>query len=451
MITCRGNRRGPAFEAVSTKCRAIGDHREGSAAVPTDLAAVLRLAGESRAFVAVTGERARREAEASAARPRSLGPLDGMPVAWKDLFDVEGTVSTNGSATRRTAPPASADAPIVRALAEAGAVCVGKTNQSEFAFSGLGLNPHFGNPVNPLAPDRVPGGSSSGSAVAVAAGIVDMAVGTDTSGSVRVPAAFCGLVGYRASRTRHDRTGMLPLSPTFDCVGFFGRDLATVIATDAALRESPAAVTSAPFRVVVPAGELVEDCAPEVAAAFAATLSTMERSGVDVDRRVLPALVEAQELIDRCGVLAVVEAFQQHGHLLDRPDGIDPLVLRRLSRYDPTGEPVLRAAMAPLRRRLTEELGGAILVCPTVRDPAPLVAPLLADLDAMEATNRRTLRTTMLLSYLGLPGVALPHGRLPHGDLLGSVLLSVPDGEDDRLLAAATEVAKALTLPGSPA
>jgi aspartyl-tRNA(Asn)/glutamyl-tRNA(Gln) amidotransferase subunit A len=413
--------------------------------VSTDLETVLRRAGESRAFVTVTDERARREARASAARSAALGPLDGMTVAWKDLFDLADTRSTNGSATRRTAPLASADAPVVRALTAAGAVCVGKTNQSEFAFSGLGLNPHFGDPVNPLAPDRVPGGSSSGSAVAVAARIVELAVGTEASGSVRVPAAYCGLVGYRASRTRHDRTGMLPLAPSFDCVGFFGRDLAVVVAADAVLRGSPAPKPGGPFRVVVPVGELVEDCAPEVGAAFAAALSTMEQSGVDVERRVVPALDEAQELIDRHGVLAVAEACQRHGHLLAAPNGVDPLVLRRLSRYDPAGEPVVRAAMAPLRRRLTDELDGAILLCPTVRDPAPLVAPLLADLDLMESTNRRTLRTTTLLSYLGMPGVALPHGRLPHGDLLGSVLLSVPDGEDDRLLAAAAEVVKTLT------
>ncbi|WP_291413701.1 amidase family protein [Actinophytocola sp.] len=413
--------------------------------MPGELRSALRRAGESSAFIALTGERALREAAASAARRQPLGPLDGMPVAWKDLFDVEGTRSTNGSATRRDAPVAVADAPVVANLAAAGAVCLGKTNLSELAFSGLGLNPHFGNPVNPLAPDRVPGGSSSGSAVAVADGIVDLAVGTDTSGSVRVPAAFCGLVGFRSSVARHDRTGMLALSPSFDCVGVFARDMAHVVAADAALRGVPARpVAAEPFRAVVPAGELVEDCAPEIAATFRSALSTLEKSGVDVERRPLPALIEAQGLMDRHGVLAVAEAVRRYGHLLDRPDGIDPLVLRRLSRYDPAGEPVLRAALGPLRRRLAGELAGAVLLCPTVRDPAPPVAPLLADLDRMESVNRRVLRTTMLLSYLGLPGVALPHGALPHAGLRGSVLLSVPDGGDDRLLAVAAAVAPLL-------
>ncbi|MGB3438396.1 MAG: amidase family protein [Actinophytocola sp.] len=388
----------------------------------------LRRAGESAAFITVTAERARREA--------GPGPL----VAWKDLFDVAGTRSTNGSATRRTAPVAVVDAPVVRKVAAAGAVCVGKTNQSEFAFSGLGLNPHFGNPVNPLAPDRVPGGSSSGSAVAVADGIVDLAIGTDTSGSVRVPAAFCGLVGYKASIDRYDRTGMLPLAPSLDTMGVFTRDVADAVRADAWLRGVPAARPPVVrFRCVVPAGELVDDCDPSVARAFRATLSTLEESGVDIEHRPLPSLVEAQDLLDRHGTPAVAEAYRRYGHFLTDPGDVDPLVLRRLTRFDPAGEPAVRAALAGLRARLTEELAGAVLLCPTVRDPAPRVAPLLADLDVMESANRRALRTTMLLSCFGLPGVALPHGTLPDG-LRGSVLLSTPAGDDDRLLAVATAI-----------
>lgn len=391
-----------------------------------DVDTALRRASSSAAFITVTGERARREV--------------GRLVAWKDLFDVAGTRSTNGSVTRRAAAPAVVDAPVVRNLAAAGAVCVGKTNQSEFAFSGLGLNPHFGNPVNPLAPERVPGGSSSGSAVAVADGIVELAVGTDTSGSVRVPAAFCGLVGYKASIDRYDRTGMLPLAPSLDTIGVFAREVAGVVWADFALRGVAAQARAvAPFRVVVPSGELEDDCDPAVLAAFRGTLSTLARSGVDVEERSLPALAAAQELLDRHGTLAVAEAYRQHGHLLADPGAVDPLVLRRLARFDAAGAAVVRAACGRLRARLTDELAGAVLVCPTVRLPAPEVAPLLADLDVMESVNARVLRSTMLLSYFGLPGVALPHGDLP-GGLRGSVLLSAPAGEDDRLLAVADAV-----------
>jgi aspartyl-tRNA(Asn)/glutamyl-tRNA(Gln) amidotransferase subunit A len=392
--------------------------------VPDRLEEALRRAGESTAFITVTAERARREGP---------GPL----VAWKDLFDVAGTRSTNGSTTRRHAPAATEDAPIVRNVTAAGAVCVGKTNQSEFAFSGLGLNPHFGNPVNPLAPDRVPGGSSSGSAVAVADDIVDVAFGTDTSGSVRVPAAFCGLVGYKASIDRYDRTGMLPLAPSLDTIGVFARDVADAVRADGWLRGKPVALSRQEFRCVVPTGELIDDCDPAVRAAFEDALSALD--GVDVEHRELPALHEAQDLMDRHGTLAVAEAHQRYGHHLIGPGDVDPLVLRRLADFDAAGEPVVRQAQAGLRARLTEELAGAVLLCPTVRDPAPLVAPLLADLDVMAMANRRALRTTMLLSYFGLPGVALPHGTLPDG-LRGSLLLSAPPGDDDRLLAVATEI-----------
>jgi aspartyl-tRNA(Asn)/glutamyl-tRNA(Gln) amidotransferase subunit A len=386
----------------------------------------LRRAGESAAFITVTTERARREA--------GTGPL----VAWKDLFDVAGTRSTNGSATRRDAPVATADAPVVRNLVAAGAVCVGKANQSEFAFSGLGLNPHFGNPVNPLAPDRAPGGSSSGSAVAVAEGIVDLAIGTDTAGSVRIPAAFCGVVGYKASIDRYDRTGMLPLAPSLDTIGVFTHDVADAVRADAWLRGAAVTLSSVvPFRCVVPVGELVDDCDPAVDAAFRDTLSVVEESGVDVEHRRLPALVEAQELMDRHGALNVAEAHHRYGHLLTDPGDVDPLVLRRLARFDAAGEPLVRGARDRLRAQLADELAGAVLLCPTVRDPAPPVAPLLADLDLMESANRRALRTTLLLSYFGLPGVALPHGTLP-GGLRGSLLISTPAGDDDRLLTAAT-------------
>lgn len=393
--------------------------------MPDRIEDALRRAAESVAFITVTPERATGD-----------GPL----VAWKDLFDVAGTRSTNGSATRKDAPLSTQDAPVVANLAKH-TVCVGKTNQSEFAFSGLGLNPHFGNPVNPLAPDRVPGGSSSGSAVAVAAGIVDLAVGTDTSGSVRVPAAYCGLVGYKASIDRYDRTGMLPLAPSLDTIGVFTHDVAAAVQADAWLRGTQPTLPTTRFRFVVPTGEILDDCDPNIRETFENTLSRLDQP---VERRPLPALVEAQYLMDSHGSLAVAEAYRRHGHFLTEPNDVDPLILRRLADFNGAGEPVVRQARARLKAQLVEELDGAVLLCPTVRDPAPPVAPLLADLDVMATANRRALRTTTLLSYFGLPGVALPHGTLPDG-LRGSILLSTPPGDDDRLLAVATEIWPLLT------
>src|SRR5215216_5741711 len=205
--------------------------------------ALERARATTAVFTSLTEERALREARASAARLRErapLGPLDGVPVAWKDLIDVAGAVTTAGSALRRGAAPATADAPIVARLAAAGMICVGKTYLTELAYSGLGLNPHFGTPPNPCAPARIPGGSSSGSAVAVAAGVVPCAIGTDTSGSIRVPAAFCGIVGFKPTAARIDRAGVVALAPTLDSVGPLATSVADLVALDAALRgEAP--------------------------------------------------------------------------------------------------------------------------------------------------------------------------------------------------------------------
>ena len=283
-----------------------------------------RARGVPGAFTRLTEERARREAAASAERLRAgtpLGPLDGVPVAWKDLFDVAGTPTTAASSLRRDAPPAAADAPAVARLAAAGMVCVGKTNLSELAFSGLGLNPHYGTPDNPRGAGRVPGGSSSGSAVAVAAGVVAVAIGTDTAGSIRVPAAFCGIAGFKPSAARIDRGGLLPLAPTFDSVGPLAHDVADLIAVDAALRGvrngDGTAEGAPPLRLVVPAGDLVDDVEPAVAAAFAAALDALGAAGARIERRPLAALDRTLALIAEHGGPVAHEAWRVHEALLE--------------------------------------------------------------------------------------------------------------------------------------
>jgi aspartyl-tRNA(Asn)/glutamyl-tRNA(Gln) amidotransferase subunit A len=236
-------------------------------------AALAAAAAAGPTFISLTPERARAEAA------RATGPLAGVPVAWKDLFDVAGSVTTAGSPTRRDLPPATADAPVVAALARAGMVCVGKTNLSEFAFSGLGLNPGFGTPRNPRDPERVPGGSSSGSAAAVAAGIVPVAIGTDTSGSVRIPAAFCGIVGFKPTADRFDRAGCVALAPSLDSVGPLTTSVADAVRVDAALRGVPPSVTPArELRFVVPEGEMVDAADPLVRARFAEALDRLREA-----------------------------------------------------------------------------------------------------------------------------------------------------------------------------
>jgi aspartyl-tRNA(Asn)/glutamyl-tRNA(Gln) amidotransferase subunit A len=408
-------------------------------------------------FIALTPERARDEAAASGRRHadrRPLGPLDGVPMAWKDLFDVRGTPTTAGSATRRDAPPAAADAPAVANLAAAGMVCIGKTNLTELAYSGLGLNPHFGTPRNPYggAVDRIPGGSSSGSAVAVAAGVVPCAIGTDTSGSVRVPAAFCGLAGFKPTSARVDRRGVVALAPTLDSVGPLAHAVADVVALDAALRGLEPRVPAPPppqaLELVVPHSVLVDDVAVSVGARFRAAVEALAGAGARVERRPVGALDRALELRDAHGTIVAAEAWREHADLVGGPraDALDPRVLARIRNgrsvvgrdYD-----ALLAERSPLQRRLADELGSALAILPTVRHTAPELEPLERDAELFAHVNMTTLRATMAGSYLDMPGVSLPIGFDDDGLPVG-LLVCGATGEDDRVLATALAAEAAL-------
>ncbi|HWS07371.1 MAG TPA: amidase family protein, partial [Xanthobacteraceae bacterium] len=208
----------------------------------------------ARACLAVYAQAARGAADAAdarAARGASLGPFDGTIVSIKDLFDVAGEPTRAGSKVlAEEAAPAKADAIVVQRLRAAGAVIVAKTNMTEFAFSGIGANPHFGTPGNPRDRSRVPGGSSAGAPISVADGMCDIAIGTDTGGSVRIPASLCGLVGFKPSRQRVPTDGAFPLSTTLDSVGPIARTVADCAAADAVM----AGEDILPLEPIVPAG-----------------------------------------------------------------------------------------------------------------------------------------------------------------------------------------------------
>lgn len=433
---------------------------EAFASGRTDPVQVLEQALEQAAraehvFVSLTEARARREAQASAARWRAGQPLsgfDGVPMAWKDLFDVAGSVTTAAAAVRRNAPPALLDATSVSLLSRAGMVCLGKTNLSEFAYSGLGLNPHFGTPVNPFsdAQPRIPGGSSSGSAVAVAAGIVPIAMGTDTAGSIRVPAAFNALVGFRASSRRHNRDGVFPLAHSIDSIGPLTRSVRDAWMIDELLqgrdpRQAPPVRSLAGQRFWVEQAVL-EDARVEAAvrANVLAGVQALRTAGALVEIRPLPAFQASLALIRDHGWLGAAEAFALHEALLDSADAerLDPRVRRRLEAARPmTASQVLKLydARSTLQRQLVEELDGAVLITPAVAHVAPPLAPLEADDELFARTNLATLSLTMPGSLLDMPGVNLPSGRDSQG-LPTGLLLSVPQGEDARLLRVARSV-----------
>jgi aspartyl-tRNA(Asn)/glutamyl-tRNA(Gln) amidotransferase subunit A len=399
--------------------------------------------------ITVTDERARREADRSDRRRRDdalLGPLDGVPVVWKDLFDVAGTVTTCGSASLADDPPARADSALVRRCASLGMVTVGKTNLSEFAFSGLGINRPFGTPVNPVDPALVPGGSSSGSAVAVALGIAPFAIGTDTSGSVRVPAAFSGCVGYRASQYRYGEHDFRALSPTLDSVGLLARSVEDVRLLDRLLVGRDARVPAV-RRAVVPSGEWLDDCTPAVRSSFESAVELLRSGGVDVTVGHVESMTLAQELLDDHGTIVGADAYETYGALLSTSADIEPATARRLARNADVPQAVrpVRSAMGPLRARFAAELAGAVLLCPTVRHEPPRIDDLLDSDEVYDACNASTLRTTMVLSYLGACGVTLPMPG-PMG-----VLVSAPDGADDVVLAAAAEMERLTRYPSASA
>jgi len=405
------------------------------------------------ALITITTDRGHREARASDRRrarnaPRSA--LDGIPIVWKDLFDVEGTVTTAGSHSRVDQAAAGQDSQLVRQAQQRGLVTVGKTNMSEFAFSGLGINSYFGTPVNPnssMSP-LIPGGSSSGAAAAVAAGVAPLSVGTDTSGSIRVPAAFCGLVGYRASAGRYGPHDFLPLSTTLDSVGIIARTVSDIAALDHAFAviRSTTTRSQTPPRVVVPTGEWIDDCVHDVRGPFDSAIAALADTGTEIVTKPIPAMIEAQHLMDSYGTIVGAEALALHSHLLPHTPHVEAATLRRLvQNQSPTSSlGRLLAQMVHLRRRFTRELDGALLLCPTVRHNPPPLHHLLGNATSYDHYNASTLRTTMLLSYLGTCGISYPLRAF--GNASAGMLISLPANQDEQLLAITRTLLDALQL-----
>jgi aspartyl-tRNA(Asn)/glutamyl-tRNA(Gln) amidotransferase subunit A len=417
----------------------------------------IALAADAAVFLCVSAERARAEAEASRRRhaaSRPLGPLDGVPVSWKDLIDVAGTPTTAGSSLLRGGPPVRSDAPVVANAAAAGMVTLGKVNLTEFAYSGLGLNPHFGTPANPFDPTtpRVPGGSSSGSAVGVARGLAPVSVGSDTGGSVRIPAAFNGLVGYKSSEGRIPKRGVIALSPTLDTVGPMARSVEDCLLMDAVLRgvTPPSLPLLDPhaLRLVVAPNVVNEGIEDAVGANFEDALARLSRAGVTIVRRDLPMFDDMVRVTAKHGSLTAAEAYWVHRERVESGDvaHIDRRVVarilggKRMSAHDLVAIQQERIALG---RALLAALDGAMLAMPTVPHVAPEIAPLEADDELYHRVNLKTLRNTMLGNFFNTPGLALPSGADAHG-LPTSILVSAAAGEDERLLAAGLVVERCL-------
>ncbi|WP_199235170.1 amidase family protein [Azospirillum sp. TSA6c] len=398
---------------------------------------------------------ARAEIEATAASKRylegrPLSILDGVPVAWKDLFDVQGEVTRAGSLVLDNGP-ALRDAELVRRIAACGAVTAGKLNMTEFAFSGLGLNPHFGTPRNPWScgEDRIPGGSSSGSAVAVALGLVPIAIGTDTSGSVRIPAAFNGVVGYKPSGGRWPLEGAFPLSRTLDTAGVLTRTVADAIAVDAAACGLPPSEvlphTDGQIRLVVPTNAVWESVDADVATNFKEAVRRLEDFGVRIEHRRLPALDEVLSVASQHGALVGKEAFELHRSRLASPaaERMDPRVRTRMllgNHMSTASEAIVRQARLDLIDAMADLFDGTTFVgYPTVAIAAPLLGPLEIDDHLFATTNMLVLRNTLIGSFLDWCGISIPNGFDDNGIPTGFLLSGGP-GSDHALLALATRI-----------
>jgi aspartyl-tRNA(Asn)/glutamyl-tRNA(Gln) amidotransferase subunit A len=404
-------------------------------------------------FITVTAARALTEAKASAARYRSgtqLSPLDGVPIAWKDNIDIAGAPTTAGSRHFSKGPIKSSDQICAANAAAQGLVTVGKLNMSELAYSGLGLNPHFGTPRNPNDRSilRAPGGSSSGCGAAVAARLVPCAIGTDTGGSVRIPAAFNGVIGYKTSYGRLDTTGVIPLARSYDTIGPLARSVEDCILLGEALRGAVSIGSGRALlrdlTIVVPENIVTTAAEDAVVANFERTLEILAGCGVTIRRESLDALDEISDVTARYGTLTAAEAYFEYRDIVDG-DAVRELDRRVVHRIllgkSMSANDVI--AIQRARERLIPDfarrLSGVLLAMPTSPITAPEVALLESSDELFHEINLLTVRNTMFGNILDLCAVALPNGHNAEG-LPTSFLLSGPNGADERLLAAAGEI-----------
>jgi len=395
------------------------------------LASIDDAAGEGcRTFLQVDRAAARAQADAidaQRARGAALPACAGIPVSIKDLFDIAGQVTRAASTVLSDRAPAAVDAPSVARLRQAGLVLIGRTNMTEFAFSGLGLNPHYGTPLNPWRRDQqhIPGGSSSGAAVSVADAMAHGALGTDTGGSCRIPAAFTGLVGYKPTARRVPRDGALPLSPSLDSIGPIARSVDCCARLDALLADEPApdlaGCSLSARRFALPRTVVLADMDRHVAGDFERALARLSAAGARISEIELPQFAELPAIHAR-GTLATAEAYAWHRPLLaTRAAGYDPRIRTRIE----IGAGQSAADYIDLLQARKAFIAGVeariadfdAFLMPTV----PVIAPRLADLQSDEQylrMNALVLRNSTLVNFLDGCAISIPihaHGEAPVG------------------------------------
>lgn len=388
-----------------------------------------------------------------------LPPLAGLAVSVKDLFDVAGQPTTAASRALADAAPAAGDAPVVARLRAAGAALIGHTNLTEFAYSGVGINPHHGTPVNvaALAIDgslRIPGGSSSGGASSVACGAAWAALGSDTGGSIRIPAALQGLVGFKSTQRLVPLQGSVSLSTTLDTACAITRSVRDAVVLHevlAARRIHRRGRTLAQWRLALPQTLMLDALEPAVAEAFERALKALREAGASIEPIDLPPLAELAT-INAGGGFSAPEAWATHHDLLTRRgEQFDPRVARRMR----VGQAMPASDYIALQRTRVDWIARMdrllapfdAMLSPTVPMVAPLLAPLLHDDEAFFATNGRLLRNPAVVNFLDGCALSLPcqaSGQLPVGLMVWAGAL-----QDDTVLEVAAAIEAQLAREGA--
>jgi aspartyl-tRNA(Asn)/glutamyl-tRNA(Gln) amidotransferase subunit A len=423
--------------------------------VEESLSRIADPAGEgARAFISVSADAARASADAHDAlrrAGRAPSPYAGIPFAVKDLYDVAGEHSMAGSRALADAEPAKSHAPTIARMLAAGFIPVGRTNMTEFAYSGIGANPHYGTPLSPWdrASARIPGGSSSGSAVAVADGMAVVALGSDTGGSCRIPAALCGIVGYKPTASRIPLDGVVPLSGSLDSLGPLGASVSCCVIVDAILAGETPAIPSprqlAGLRLAIPREIMRDGMDATVAATFERAVTLLRAQGA------LIVEVSFQPLLDivaalRRGGFPGPESYDWHRDLLvAKGDLYDPRVRSRIE-FGASMTAADYVALTAARRRIIAAMNALTapydaLVMPTV----PIIAPRLVEL-AEDAEyfrlNALMLRNPSIGNFLDRCSISLP--CQPLGEAPVGLMLMGETGGDATLFAVASGIEAAL-------
>jgi aspartyl-tRNA(Asn)/glutamyl-tRNA(Gln) amidotransferase subunit A len=418
------------------------------------LARIVDASGEGmRAFIHVDAEAAIEAAEAmDRLREVKAAPsrFAGIPVSIKDLFDIKGQVTRAGSRALEDSAPADADAPVVARLRRAGFVVIGRTNMTEFAYSGIGINPHYGTPKGAWqrSVGHVPGGSSSGAAVSVVDGMAHGALGTDTGGSCRIPAAYNGIVGFKPTQRRIPLDGGVPLSFTLDSFGPLARTAQCCAVLDAVLADEPVApVQPRPvkgMRLAVPTTIALDELDDEVARSFERALETLSRQGALIERIAVPEFLDVG-VMNTKGGFAAAESYAWHRYLMvSNGEVYDPRVSSRILRGESISAAdyidLLGARKSLIARAAVRMASCDALVMPTTANTPPRIADL-ADDKAFTRENLRALRNCTLINMIDGCAISLPCNR--EGEVPVGLMLAASGGADRRIfeLAAGMEAA----------